>query len=102
LCVDEDLVLAVDRLVPFSHWITPPGPPRRFDTRFFVAPAPAGQEASPDDREATDARWARPADLLDAFGRGEIDLILPTQRSLEALADHRDARTAIAAISSTP
>jgi 8-oxo-dGTP pyrophosphatase MutT (NUDIX family) len=96
VCATEALTLTVDELVPFSHWITPQGPPRRFDTRFFVAHAPPGQDATPDDFEATEARWARPADLLDAFGRGDIDLILPTQRSLEALASHHDATAAIA------
>src|SRR5947209_11501790 len=43
LCQDEELTLAVDRLVPFAHWITPSGAPRRFDTRFFAARAPAHQ-----------------------------------------------------------
>src|SRR4051794_36778901 len=38
ICVGESLTLAVDLLLPFGHWITPIGPPRRFDTRFFVAP----------------------------------------------------------------
>jgi 8-oxo-dGTP pyrophosphatase MutT (NUDIX family) len=99
VCANEHITLAVDRLVPFSHWITPPGPPRRFDTRFFIADAPPFQDATPDDREATETRWARPIDMLDAFARGEIDLILPTQRSLEALADHSNAATAIAAAS---
>ncbi|HSE00861.1 MAG TPA: hypothetical protein VLB72_09025, partial [Burkholderiales bacterium] len=49
--VGEGLRLAVDRLRYFGHWITPVGSPRRYDTRFFVAVAPEGQEARHDERE---------------------------------------------------
>src|SRR4051812_27237796 len=60
----EDLTLACDLVVPFAHWITPPSRPKRFDTHFFVAPAPAGQEATHDAQEAVDAVWLRPADAI--------------------------------------
>ncbi|NBY57723.1 MAG: hypothetical protein EBQ57_05295 [Actinobacteria bacterium] len=39
LCRNERLVLAVDQIKYVSHWITPVGEARRFDTRFFVARA---------------------------------------------------------------
>ncbi len=84
----ESLRLAVDRLVPFGHWITPKGAPRRFDTRFFAARAPEHQAASPDEVETTAGLWARPADVLQASRNGEVELILPTQRSLETLAKY--------------
>ena len=48
----EGLRLAVDRLIYFSHWITPVGAPRRYDTRFFVARAPARQAPLHDNVEA--------------------------------------------------
>lgn len=86
LCERESLVLDADALVPFGRWVTPPRAPRRFDTRFFVARAPEEQAFVHDDRELVDSAWFRPADALARFERGEIDLILPTQRSLEALA----------------
>jgi 8-oxo-dGTP pyrophosphatase MutT (NUDIX family) len=88
VCADERLTLAVDRLVPFGHWITPPGAPRRFDTRFFAARVPEHQTASPDEVETTEGLWARPSDVLDANDRGEVELILPTRRSLELLATY--------------
>jgi 8-oxo-dGTP pyrophosphatase MutT (NUDIX family) len=88
VCADERLTLAVDRLVPFGHWITPPGAPRRFDTRFFAARVPEHQTASPDEVETTEGLWARPADVLGANDRGEVELILPTRRSLELLATY--------------
>jgi glyoxylase-like metal-dependent hydrolase (beta-lactamase superfamily II)/8-oxo-dGTP pyrophosphatase MutT (NUDIX family) len=69
LCSRLDLRLAVDRLAYHSHWLTPPGLPKRFDTRFFVAVAPPGQEASFDRLETLEHRWIRPADALAAsFG----------------------------------
>jgi len=85
ICRAESLTLATDLLAPFGHWVTPLGPPRRFDTRFFVAHAPDAQDASHDGQETTEAEWARPIDLLGRAHRGEIDLILPTRRTLEAL-----------------
>ena len=86
VCASEGLTLAIDRLVLFGHWITPEGAPRRFDTRFFAARAPDGQTASPDGHETTAGLWTRPAEMLAANETGEVELILPTQRSLEHLA----------------
>ena len=70
--------LATDELHLFSHWITPPGGPRRYDTWFFVAAAPPGHYVH-DDRELIASGWVRPADALAAADRNEIDLILPTR-----------------------
>ena len=85
VCVREGLQLTVDRVHYFSHWITPEGPPRRYDTRFFVAAAPADQEPLHDDRETIASLWVRPADALERHRRGELDLIFPTIRNLEAI-----------------
>jgi hypothetical protein len=101
----EGLRLTTDRLVYFAHWITPEEQPLRFDTRFFAAPAPAGQEATGDDYEMTDLKWLTPAEAVDAQRRGEITLRNPTVKNLmlfdgalttaEALdgVRHREVRT---------
>jgi 8-oxo-dGTP pyrophosphatase MutT (NUDIX family) len=78
----EGLRLATDRLVYFAHWITPEEQPLRFDTRFFAAPAPAGQRPSGDDHEMTDLKWLTPAEAVDAQRRGEITLRNPTVKNL--------------------
>jgi 8-oxo-dGTP pyrophosphatase MutT (NUDIX family) len=88
LCRAEGLRLDLGPLRSFGRWITPLGAPRRYDTRFFVAPAPARPEVQVDQREAVDAEWVEPAVALDRFRRGDIELIVPTERSLAALADH--------------
>lgn len=85
LCLQEGLVLAVDQIHYFAHWITPEGPPRRYDTRFFVAAAPPEQVPLHDDRETIANLWVRPADALDGHRRGELDLIAPTIRNLQAI-----------------
>jgi len=91
VCRAASVTLAVDLLVPFGHWITPAGAPRRFDTRFFVAPAPAGQDALHDGCETTEGRWMRPVDVLAAADRGELELIRPTRHTLRELARHRSS-----------
>ena len=45
LLAGRGLVLRSDLLRPFAHWITPPMESRRYDTKFFAAALPAGQEA---------------------------------------------------------
>lgn len=82
----EKLSLAVDRLVYFSHWITPVGAPRRYDTRFFVARAPAGQEPLHDNVEAISHAWVRPGAALAAHARGAFNMRTPTVKTLEAFA----------------
>jgi 8-oxo-dGTP pyrophosphatase MutT (NUDIX family) len=82
---DEKLLLATDRLVYFAHWITPEGLPLRFDTRFFAAPMPEGQDAVGDDHEMISLRWLSPREALDAQQRGELSLRNPTVRNLTLL-----------------
>jgi 8-oxo-dGTP pyrophosphatase MutT (NUDIX family) len=73
-------------LVPFARWITPPEVTVRFDTYFFLAPAPEGQEAVPDGQEIVDARWFAPARALEGGEAGELLLVFPTIKNLERLA----------------
>jgi glyoxylase-like metal-dependent hydrolase (beta-lactamase superfamily II)/8-oxo-dGTP pyrophosphatase MutT (NUDIX family) len=91
LCREHDLRLAAERLVYFSHWITQPGRPRRYDTRFFVAEAPAAQTASHDNSEAVDNLWIRPAEALERHRRGEMQLVFPTIKTLESIAGFENA-----------
>ncbi|MBK9180079.1 MAG: NUDIX domain-containing protein [Acidimicrobiales bacterium] len=85
ICRADGLQLAVDTIHYFSHWITPEGPPRRYDTRFFVTRAPEAQVPLHDDRETIANLWVRPADALERHQRGELDLIFPTIRNLMAI-----------------
>jgi len=82
----EDLTLAVDHLTYFSHWITPVTAPRRYDTRFFVAVAPEGQEAAPDNVEAIHHVWLSAGAAVDRYGSGEYKMRTPTIRTLEMFA----------------
>jgi 8-oxo-dGTP pyrophosphatase MutT (NUDIX family) len=79
----ERLTLATDALVYFAHWITPQIQPLRFDTRFFAAAMPEGQEAVADEREITEVRWLSPREAIDANVRGQLSLRNPTVRNLE-------------------
>jgi hypothetical protein len=101
ICEEEGLRLAVDRMWYFSHWITPEGAPRRYDTRFFVARAPDAQEPLHDDREVIATLWIRPAEALERHRAGEYDLILPTMRSLRTLEGFRTADELLAAVAAT-
>jgi 8-oxo-dGTP pyrophosphatase MutT (NUDIX family) len=72
-------------LVPFAHWVTPESEPRRYDTRFFVARMPAGQEPRHDEQETTALAWFTPADAIDRCRRREIMLPPPTWTTLKWL-----------------
>ncbi len=74
-----------DELVKFSRWITPAEVQIRFDTHFFLAVLPAGQEPRVDGEECVDLGWFTPAGALDAHRDGEIMLVFPTIKHLEQL-----------------
>ena len=67
------------------------GAPRRYNTWFFVAPAPDGEDGAHDDNELVASGWVRPIDALAQHGASEIDLIFPTEMSLRALAAYEHA-----------
>ena len=94
LCAERGWRLAVDRLAYFAHWLTPPGMPRRFDTRFFVALAPDGQQARPDGRETVEHFWLRPSEALDP-ARGLL-LMNVQRRVLQQLAAFGSAEACLA------
>lgn len=91
------LVLALDALVRFAHWITPQGMPKRFDTHFYIAETPAEQLAACDGREAVDACWIKPADALADNEAGRRKIIFPTRLNVELLAQSSSVKDAIAA-----
>src|ERR1700733_11957294 len=66
------------QLVPYSRWITPAEVKIRFDTWFYLAPAPAGVQARVDGSEVIEERWYAPAAALAARERGELFLVFPT------------------------
>jgi 8-oxo-dGTP pyrophosphatase MutT (NUDIX family) len=85
LCRDEGLRLTVGDIHYFAHWVTPRGAPRRYDTRFFVAAAPPGQIAAHDSGETIAEVWIAPHDALARHRSGEIEIIFPTIRNLQAI-----------------
>jgi len=85
MCEDEGLVLELDELRFVSHWITPVGPTRRFDTCFFIAHAPDGQEPLHDGSETVESTWIRPADAFAQHAEGKFMMIFPTLKNLEPL-----------------
>ncbi len=98
----ESLRLAADRLTYFGHWITPVTAPRRYDTRFFVAVAPEGQEALPDNVEAIHHVWVNPAAALERNRAGGFGMRTPTIRTLQQFARHDKADALIAALRRQP
>ena len=82
----KSLTLAIDRMHFLNRWITPEGRPRRFDTRFFIAEAPAKQHGRHDEYETVDSVWISPADALARNDRGDFGLMSVTRRQLEILA----------------
>jgi 8-oxo-dGTP pyrophosphatase MutT (NUDIX family) len=102
LCRLERLRLDLGAMHYFAHWITPTASPRRFDTRFFVAAAPTGQEPLHNPGELIDQVWIRPADAVDGHRRGTFEMILPTIRNLEAIADFERAADLLDAVAALP
>jgi 8-oxo-dGTP pyrophosphatase MutT (NUDIX family) len=71
---DNKLSLALDELVPYAHWITPEGMPKRFDTWFFLASAPPAQLGAHDGKESTDSIWLSPREALAGGESGDSQI----------------------------
>jgi 8-oxo-dGTP pyrophosphatase MutT (NUDIX family) len=80
-----------EALVAYSRWITPELIEIRFDTRFFLARAPANARPRVDGQECVDVRWTTPRAALRAYAREELPLVFPTVRHLEELASFTTA-----------
>lgn len=93
-CTAEHLRLAVDRLVYLSHWLTPLGRPKRFDTRFFVAAAPPAQTAAHDGTELVEQLWISPQEALARSA--SMRMLTPTQKTLETIGRFATVADAIA------
>jgi len=85
LLLERDITLDVSTIEEVARFITPLGPPRRFDARFFVAQAPTDQHPHFDDGEIVNLGWMRPADALASWRRGEMTMMSPTVRMVECL-----------------
>jgi 8-oxo-dGTP pyrophosphatase MutT (NUDIX family) len=86
-----------DELVPWSRWITPAQVETRFDTRFYVALAPAHSPPRPDGSETVEAGWFSPQGALDAHAADEMELVFPTIKHLEGLLGYANAEEVLAA-----
>lgn len=73
---------ALDVLIPFAHWITPEGMPKRFDTWFFLAPAPADQIGQHDGDESVDSEWINPNTALAEYEAKRRTIVFPTRMQL--------------------
>jgi 8-oxo-dGTP pyrophosphatase MutT (NUDIX family) len=92
---DNGMLLALDELVPYAHWITPEGMPKRFDTWFFLAAAPPEQVGAHDGKESTDSIWVSPREALEGGESGRFKLPFPTTRNLIRLGKQAGVKAAL-------
>ena len=95
ILADNGLQLALDTLVPYAHWITPEGMPKRFDTWFFLAAAPPDQLGAHDGRESTDSIWVSPREAVEGGESGRFKLPFPTTRNLIKLGKQASVKAAL-------
>src|SRR5438477_5043671 len=91
----HEMLLALDELVPYAHWITPEGMPKRFDTWFFLAAAPPEQVGAHDGKESTDSIWVSPREALAGGESGRFKLPSPTTRHLIRLGKQESVNAAL-------
>jgi 8-oxo-dGTP pyrophosphatase MutT (NUDIX family) len=96
---EEAAIEGVDpaSLVGFSRWVTPATSGIRFDTRFYLGAAPDGAQPRVDGEECVDVGWFAPGAALAAYDRGDLPLVLPTLKHLEAILEFGSAAELMAA-----
>jgi 8-oxo-dGTP pyrophosphatase MutT (NUDIX family) len=96
LLAGRGLALRADLLRPYAHWVTPPGESRRYDTKFFAALMPSGQEARDVSGEADEVVWTTPDAALAENAAGTRPMLPPTLHTLDQLRAFPDAAAALA------
>ena len=96
LLAGRGLALRSDLVRPFAHWITPEIEPRRYDTKFFAAALPVGQEARHVSGEADEATWLPPAAALSELRTGTRPMLPPTIHTLGQLEPYPDVAAVLA------
>ncbi|MGF7234803.1 MAG: NUDIX hydrolase [Frankia sp.] len=91
------LAVRADLVLPWARWITPVIEPRRYDTRFFVAALPAGQEPRGATSEADRMVWMSPTEALARREAGDLLMLPPTAFTLGELAAHDTVASVLAA-----
>jgi 8-oxo-dGTP pyrophosphatase MutT (NUDIX family) len=86
----------ISQLVLTARWITPVGVPKRFDTWFFLALAAPSTEGTPELSEGMELAWMRPSEALARHARGELPMVFPTMKNLEAIAGFDSAADLLA------
>ncbi len=97
LAEEAGIEVPADELVAYSRWITPKAVPIRFDTRFYLALAPAHSPPQPDGSETVDAGWFGPQGALELHRAGQLQLVFPTIKHLESLVGFGSAAEALEA-----
>jgi 8-oxo-dGTP pyrophosphatase MutT (NUDIX family) len=95
ILTENEIEIALDELVPYAHWITPEGMPKRFDTWFYLAAAPPEQVGAHDGKESTDSVWVSPREALAGGESGRFKLPFPTTRNLIKLGKQPNVTAAL-------
>lgn len=94
----HDATLHLDRLHPWSWWITPEAEPRRYDTRFLLAVV-EGAQGRHDEHETVDSGWFTPAEILL---EGRFPMAPPTWWTVKELGERRTVEEVLEAASERP
>jgi 8-oxo-dGTP pyrophosphatase MutT (NUDIX family) len=92
-----ELTLRADLLRPWANWITPPQEKHRYDTRFFAAVLPDGQQADAASTETESSKWQRPGEALADAEAGRSRLLPPTWYTLSELTEFSSVAEVLAA-----
>ncbi len=97
-CNQQQLTLNCAEVLYFSHWLTPESAPKRFDTRFFLAPLPSGQVTQAHATEVVGGTWVAPQQALANADQGQWQMISPTKITLQSICAYADVTSLCAAV----
>lgn len=83
----EGLDLDASLLIETPRWVTPASSPRRYNTRFFAAWLPEGQETEIIPGELESGEWLRPKEALQKWIDGDCVIVTPIFFAIQALVE---------------